>query len=567
MKRKLLYTLLGLCTICLSCSEDEISYVQEEAIGQELVYDLSEYENTPFGLYKGIFTTKDSAERGALAIEIINDNLAKASLTLTSGEIVLYTGIPSRTFDGGLIVQFIGSSSSFQFGVHEDGSTSYVNLAVLNDITSLVKIQKENTRGALITNPGVWVGSTPAGNVISGTWNIMYDSQSDADGDASGFVNQIIFNSSDVGSNMGNGQSNCTDDGTTQTCDINGSTDAASGYSITWTGSHISSLNSTCSQFNGIWTGPAGASGAFTSDLQCVVPENDLCAGATELSCGESSMVAIENVTNTDTPASCGATTNFGIWYTYLGTANNDEITISTVGSEILNTNLNVYTGTCGALTCFDSDNNSGGGLQAELTFLEEEGVLYYIYAGAGTTVGNILVSLSCNAPPPLTPVLCGDDLVDSGGSAGNYSNDELTLNRITASSGETITLNFSQFNLENTWDHIRFFDGPSIYSPEILTSVEGATAVFTSEERQGFTGSSLLGNSIVSTGNELTIIFTSDEVFTFDGYLASVTCAPGFTDTGNQTVMTYAQRNARPKLTKERLQELEQEARDKYSN
>ena len=142
-----------------------------------------------------------------------------------------------------------------------------------------------------------------------------------------------------------------------------------------------------------------------------------------------------------------------------------------------------------------------------------------------------------------------------------------MVQNTVIAGTGEVITFNFSQFDLENTWDHVRFFDGPSVFSPEITTAVEvegmpPVMTTFTNEERQGFTGNSLQNRSVVSTGNILTVVFQSDFAGNmFEVYNATITCAPGFTDTGNQTIMTYAERNARPVLSDIQKKDVAQEA------
>lgn len=56
----------------------------------------------------------------------------------------------------------------------------------------------------------------------------------------------------------------------------------------------------------------------------------------------------------------------------------------------------------------------------------------------------------------------------DSGGSSGNYSNDERKIYLFTQSGATNIQLTFTSFGLENTWDYLYIYNGGSVWSPQV---------------------------------------------------------------------------------------------------
>lgn len=120
-------------------------------------------------------------------------------------------------------------------------------------------------------------------------------------------------------------------------------------------------------------------------------PDNDLCGGARVLTCGSTSTGSTEYATNDDAPGTCGTGSNAeGVWFTFLGTG--DAVTLSGAGSSFT-PQINVYSGSCSALTCVGGGNNS-------YTFCTQRFAPYYVYVD-GTPVGNYQISLTCNPQPP----------------------------------------------------------------------------------------------------------------------------------------------------------------------
>jgi N-acetyl-anhydromuramyl-L-alanine amidase AmpD len=56
----------------------------------------------------------------------------------------------------------------------------------------------------------------------------------------------------------------------------------------------------------------------------------------------------------------------------------------------------------------------------------------------------------------------------DSGGQIGVYSNDERTLTLIQPTNASTVTVTFSQFDVEANWDYLYIYDGATVFSPLI---------------------------------------------------------------------------------------------------
>jgi hypothetical protein len=111
------------------------------------------------------------------------------------------------------------------------------------------------------------------------------------------------------------------------------------------------------------------------------------------------------------------------------------------------------------------------------------------------------------NNPVITTITTSTGNLYDSGGSSGNYSNDERTLWLIQPTNAATITLNFNSFNLENNWDYMFIYNGSTTDAPLIGK----------------YTGVNSPG-SISSTGGSLLIEFRSDCATTALGWDAAFT-------------------------------------------
>lgn len=94
--------------------------------------------------------------------------------------------------------------------------------------------------------------------------------------------------------------------------------------------------------------------------------------------------------------------------------------------------------------------------------------------------------------------------LTDSGGADGDYGNDERQLLLIQVDGADSITLSFSEFNLEDNYDFLWIYDGATVFSPLI--------------GRWNTTSPGI----VTSSGNALLVEFRSDCATTATGWVAT---------------------------------------------
>jgi N-acetyl-anhydromuramyl-L-alanine amidase AmpD len=112
------------------------------------------------------------------------------------------------------------------------------------------------------------------------------------------------------------------------------------------------------------------------------------------------------------------------------------------------------------------------------------------------------------NTPPAATVYTSASgNFYDSGGSSGNYSDDERIVWQIAPTNATQVTITFNSFSTENTWDYLYIYDGSSVNAPLIGY----------------YTGTNSPG-TITSSGGELTVEFRSDCATTSAGWNASWT-------------------------------------------
>jgi len=129
-----------------------------------------------------------------------------------------------------------------------------------------------------------------------------------------------------------------------------------------------------------------------------------------------------------------------------------------------------------------------------------------------------------------ITPPACGGTFSDPGGVAANYANGtDSTVTICPAVLGEVVTVTFTTFNTEATWDGLYVFNGNAITSPQIA-SANGAGNVpggLAGSYWGNLTGANLPG-PFTSTSPDgcLTFRFRSDGSVNNPGWVANVTCA-----------------------------------------
>ena len=104
----------------------------------------------------------------------------------------------------------------------------------------------------------------------------------------------------------------------------------------------------------------------------------------------------------------------------------------------------------------------------------------------------------------------CGGNFYDSGNDTAAYSSNENYILTVCSDvPGKCVSLNFSFFNIENNFDFLYVYNGPSVTSPLLGT----------------FTGSTSPG-IITATSGCLTIKFVSDYTVNNDGWNAVISCS-----------------------------------------
>ncbi|MCB0790126.1 MAG: hypothetical protein KDB97_00030, partial [Flavobacteriales bacterium] len=218
----------------------------------------------------------------------------------------------------------------------------------------------------------------------------------------------------------------------------------------------------------------------------CEPPANQDCANATSITCGQiingSTSGALAH------PEACvGDNTAPGVWYTFTGANSNDpgaavgsagdHVYLSTCGSGY-DTKLDVFTGSCGALTCVagvdDSHPTNCLPGRARLVVPTTVGTTYFILVSGkdASASGNFALTMDC-APAETGPVVlvpqtgmnyvpCGTNvtLQDAGGT-GNYPSNCSGYTILEARNNSTISITGSvTFTQQEPADYLSIYRG-----------------------------------------------------------------------------------------------------------
>ncbi|MDG5491715.1 T9SS type A sorting domain-containing protein [Psychroserpens sp. SPM9] len=156
--------------------------------------------------------------------------------------------------------------------------------------------------------------------------------------------------------------------------------------------------------------------GTFEFTCPEPAPENDNLEDAIPIVCGGTytgdttlatideedapDIATVEEDTDADTDSP-------NVWYSFVGTG--DVVTLSTCGTGSFDTEIFVFTGSSGALTCIDDgydECGSSDGFAAETSFTSVAGTQYWISIEGWnpTTVGAFGLSVTCTPPPSCIP-------------------------------------------------------------------------------------------------------------------------------------------------------------------
>jgi gliding motility-associated-like protein len=137
----------------------------------------------------------------------------------------------------------------------------------------------------------------------------------------------------------------------------------------------------------------------------------------------------------------------------------------------------------------------------------------FYVRAICPTGFTSPWSAASGNFTTQIAPPVCGGNLVDSGGTTGNYGNNENVSTTVCpVTPGDLVTVTFTAFNTQAGTDLLKIYDGSDITAP-LLATLSGTTLP------PSYTSSAASGC--------LTFVFTSNGTTTAAGYAANITCAP----------------------------------------
>lgn len=130
----------------------------------------------------------------------------------------------------------------------------------------------------------------------------------------------------------------------------------------------------------------------------------------------------------------------------------------------------------------------------------------------------------------PVIPPVCGELFIDTGGPNANYPNNSNDTYIICPTNpGEAVTVTFTSFDVEATWDGLYVFDGNSTNAPQISSGNSGNSVP--GGLPGAFWGTSIPGPFTSSSADGcLTFRFRSDNVVVKAGWIAEVSCEPAAT-------------------------------------
>lgn len=484
-KALLLVLTLGLLVSC----QKEDANLENSA---DSTLQTNRYDNSNLGIYKGIFTTADSKDRGTIEINVIAEKHAIATLTMVNGDIYLVksaTTVLENTNISDLV--FTNRAVSFKFSVEANGANPKITDVTFGQRAAMVQVAKNTSRAPVLPITGTYVvtaGSSPHFGLNPQTFSMLYVG---AGTGTDTFATQIILNGNDYGSPAtSNNQNSCETKATHIICQISGTSTTVGGNPITYTGNHVSATGVTpdCSLVYGTWSYTSAAfgviSGTFLNDNSCPIPANDLCENAIPIACGGSATGSTITSTTFGNPPACVTSQGIvgSVWFQYADTGVAGTMiqvtlcpnTITTYDSKIA-----VYTGSCGAanLVCV-IDNDDFCTLASQVTFpqIGDGTTTYYIRVfGFSDEAGAYGISVTCTTPPP--PAGC-----DPGNFGGSGATGALTDNNCPAVNsfvytettpgivGTTASINKVQLSITHSWDSDLDI---SLLAPDGITSLD----------------------------------------------------------------------------------------------
>jgi len=136
--------------------------------------------------------------------------------------------------------------------------------------------------------------------------------------------------------------------------------------------------------------------------FHCRINGQYTCATALPINCGQTVFgstdgFANDNATSGVTSCVTPVGTAGQVWYVYTSPVNLSSVSINTEGNTNFDTQIHVYTGSCGNFSCIGSDDDSGTGTLSSLIFNAQPNTAFYIRVGGyAAFAGNFQLNISC---------------------------------------------------------------------------------------------------------------------------------------------------------------------------
>jgi len=155
-------------------------------------------------------------------------------------------------------------------------------------------------------------------------------------------------------------------------------------------------------------------------------PANDECSNPTNLPCGTSNLAGTTVGTLAESSSPGGCASLYGVWYSFAG--DGQSTTISSTAGSGFDHEMDIFSGSCGALTtitCLDA--GASGGTET-YTFISTIGTTYFVYVAhystSSTSTGTFTISRTCTpaTPPNCTTITTPANLATNVAIAGNIT-------------------------------------------------------------------------------------------------------------------------------------------------
>ena len=286
---------------------------------------------------------------------------------------------------------------------------------------------------------------------------------------------------------------------------------------------------------------------SVVSEVPPPPPSNDECAGATAITVNDCSFTSCNNTGATASsgiPApGCAGTVFIDTWYKVTVPAGVTQLLFETQGDYLADLGMALYSGTCGALTLVECDDDDGASWMPSINRSGlTSGATYYIrvWSWGGTDFGTFgirviqpgnLTSINLNGNMGTVSACCVK-LYDNAGPSTDYGNNQNSTITFQAGAGQRVQVDLWALSTELDYDTLFFYDGNSTSSTLIHSftgNYNSATLVTELDYELIFT----------SSGQYLTVKFKSDNTGKESGFAANITCvatpaAPGLCNGNN---------------------------------